>query len=211
MLKKYKHISFDLDGTLVHTSPAYRYKIVPEVVSQLGGEIKNERDIDKFWFEGTRDRVIKDVFGLDPAKFWLLFRQKDSQEKRSEHTFAYDDAEPCLRRLKEAGKLISVITGAPEEIARMEIKKLNGAPMDFYLSIASSSFEEKPSSESFMFVLDKLSVKPEETIYIGNSNEDALFAQNTGADFIYLERKQHDFDFDDWMINKIYSLDELFQ
>ena len=55
MLKKYKHIAFDLDGTLVHTVPEYRYKIVPEVVSQLGGTIDSVHSIDKFWFEGGRD------------------------------------------------------------------------------------------------------------------------------------------------------------
>lgn len=33
ILQEYKHISFDLDGTLVHTLAAYRHKIVPDVVN----------------------------------------------------------------------------------------------------------------------------------------------------------------------------------
>lgn len=209
MLEKYKHISFDLDGTLVHTLPEYRYQIVPEVVEKLGGKIKSNRDIDRFWFEGAREIVIKDNFELDPDAFWYLFRQLDSAERRSAQTFAYEDSEAALRKLKETGKLISVITGAPENVAQMEIKKLNDAPIDFYFSIAFSEFQQKPAPESFFFVLNELGVLPVETVYVGNSSEDAHFAKNAGVDFIYLERKQHEFDSKDWMIKTIHSLTEL--
>ncbi len=117
MLEKYKHISFDLDGTLVHTMPEYRHKIVPEVVKELGGVIQNKFSIDKFWFESGRDE--------------------------------------------------------------MEIQK-------------------------------KLTIQPNETVYVGNSNEDAYFAKNAGVDFIYLERKEHQFDLRDYAIATIHSLSELF-
>ncbi len=104
MLNKYKHISFDLDGTLIHTVPEYRHEIVPMVVKQLGGEIKDEHSIDKFWFESDRSNIIQNEFGLDPSNFWQLFRKVDSAEKRSSHTRAYDDAERTLRKLKQMSK-----------------------------------------------------------------------------------------------------------
>jgi len=210
MLSPYKHISFDLDGTLVHTVPEYRYKIVPMVVKELGGEINDRHHIDKFWFEAGRDEVIKNHFGLEPSAFWTLFRKTDSADKRSSHTHAYDDSERTLRKLKEMGKIISIITGAPHYLAQIEISKLNGAPHDFYLSITDSEFIEKPDPKSLIFSLEKLKMSPKETIYIGNSNEDAYFAKNAGVDFIYLERKEHQFDLKDYSIATIHSLDELF-
>ena len=210
MIKKYKHISFDLDGTLVHTAPEYRYKIVPEVVEKLGGNIDNTHSIDRFWFESGRDVVIKNNFCLEPAVFWKLFRELDLPEKRGEFTFSYDDAEPAIRRLKELGKAVSIVTGAPHNIAEIEIKKLNGAPHDFYLSIADSKFGEKPEPESLHYVIEKLNHKPEETLYIGNSNEDAYYAKNADVDFIYLERKEHKFDLKDYTIATINSLTDLF-
>jgi len=210
MLNKYKHISFDLDGTLVHTVPEYRHEIVPMVVKELGGEIKNKHSIDKFWFESDRNNAIKNDFGLEPTSFWNLFRKVDSAEKRFSHTRAYDDAERTLRKLKQMNKIVSIITGAPHHIANMEIEKLNGAPYDFYLSVTDNKFPEKPDSQSFNYVLEKMNLKPSETVYIGNSNEDAYYAKNAGVSFIYLERKEHEFDLKDYAINTIQSLDELF-
>ncbi len=210
MLSRYKHISFDLDGTLVHTVPEYRYEIVPMVVKELGGKIDDKHHIDKFWFESGRDEVIKNHFGLEPTTFWTLFRKTDSAEKRTSHTRAYDDSERTLRKLNEMGKIISIVTGAPHHIAHMEISKLNGAPYDFYLSITDSEFIEKPNPESLLFSIEKLQMELKETIYIGNSNEDAYFAKNARVDFIYLERKEHQFNLKDYAITTIHTLDELF-
>lgn len=208
-LKKYKHVSFDLDGTLVHTSEEYRFDIVPKIIDRLGGKLKERQSVNKFWFEANRDLVIKNEFNLDPPIFWELFRKIDTPESRSAHTNAYPDAEPAIRFLKQQGKTISIITGAPEWIAKMEIEKLNGAPHKFYLSIHHNNFKPKPAPESFFFVLDKLKIKPGESLYIGNSNEDAFFAKNAGVDFVYLCRKEHEFNLEDYCVAKVHSLEEL--
>lgn len=210
ILSKYSHISFDLDGTLVHTIPAYRHKIVPMVVRKLSGTILNSHSVDKFWFEGVRDKTIQEDFNLKPDIFWDSFREIDTPEARSAHTFAYPDAERALIKLKDMGKTISIITGAPHWIAAMEIEKLNGAPHDFYLSLNDVKFGEKPDPAGFLYVLENLKKKPKDTVYIGNSSEDAYFAQKAGADFIYLERKEHEFSLEKEAIATIQSLDELF-
>ena len=210
ILSKYKHFSFDLDGTLVHTIPEYRHKIVPEIIGSLGGKILNSYSVDKFWFESGRDKIIESEFDVDPKLFWELFRKIDKPENRSKHTYAYQDAEPTLKKLKEMGKTISIITGAPHWIAQMEIGKLNGAPHDFYLSITDSKYEEKQNSDSLNYVLGTLKTKPSETVYIGNSNEDAYYSKNAGVDFLYLERKEHKFELNDYAVAVIKTLDDLF-
>ena len=209
MIENYRHISFDLDGTLVHTVPEYRYMIVPKVVERLGGVSPSKRAIDRFWFESTRNRIIESEFKLDPISFWTVYQQHDLAAERDRHTHAYDDAAPVIALLKQMGKTISIITGAPERIAKMEMAKLNGAPIDFYCSTTSHGFPEKPNPESFHFVLRKLGMSPAHTLYIGNSNEDAFFAKNAGVDFIYLERKQHEFDEKEWMVATVHSLHDL--
>lgn len=209
MLEKYAHISFDLDGTLVHTLPEYRQKIVRAVVAELGKNAITSEAIDRFWYESGRDAIIQNELGVDPAAFWNLFHAKDTSEARSPHTHPYEDAESCIRRLKKSGKIISIITGAPRWIAEMEIKKLNDAPLDLYFSIHASNFSPKPDPRSFFLVLEKLRATPVETLYIGNSNEDAYFAKNAGVDFIYLERRQHQFDLREQAIATIHSLEEL--
>lgn len=208
LIERYKHISFDLDGTLVHTVPEYRHALVSRVVGQLGG-ISSPRDIDRFWFEPNRDNTIQSRFQLKPATFWDLFAAEDTAEKRSLHTHAYEEAEDTMRKIKKSDKMISIITGAPHWIATMEMGKLNGASVDFYCSTHDKKFPDKPDPVSFFFVLEKLSMKPSETLYIGNSSEDAGLAKNAGVDFVYLERKEHDFEMKEYAIATIHSLEEL--
>jgi len=210
LVANYQHISFDLDGTLVHTLPEYRYRIVPQVVNQLGGSILEQRSIDKFWFETGRDNIIRQEFNLDPKLFWQLFREIDSIEDRSQHTHPYPDTFNILKRLKTLNKTVSIITGSPSWIAEMEINKLNDDSYDYYLSMGETQLSEKPDPQGFHIVLQKLNHQPHETLYIGNSNEDALFAKNCGADFIYLERNEYKFDQQDWVTQTIHSLEELF-
>lgn len=209
MIENYPHISFDLDGTLIHTLPSYRQKVVSGVVEKLGGKLKNKHSIDRFWFEADRNTIIESEFSIEPEKFWTLFAKTDSPKKRYPHTKAYPDAEKTIRKLKGMGKIISVITGAPHWIAQMELQRLNGAPIDYYLSL-DKKLPEKPDPKGMFLVLKKLKMEPEDTIYIGNSNEDALFAKNAGVDFIYLERKEHEFFLKNESTAVIHGLDNLF-
>jgi phosphoglycolate phosphatase-like HAD superfamily hydrolase len=209
-LKKYKHFSFDLDGTLVHTTAEYRYKLVPEVIQKAGGKPSSQKMIDKFWFESSRDEVVKEHFGLDPVVFWDHYCAMEDMNTRKLFTEPYHDAERFLRILSEKGLKTSIITGAPKVIAEMEIEQLNGVPIHFFLPLKwDSEFEKKPDPGGLLHVMKELQAAPEETLYIGNSNEDAMFAKNAGADFIYLERKEHDFDMKDVALHTIQSLDQL--
>lgn len=209
MIEKYRHISFDLDGTLVHTVPEYRHRVVPRVVAGLGGVIHDDHSVDRFWFEPNRNETIRREFALEPEVFWPLFRKIDTIEERSSHTHPYEDSARALHTLKTQGKTVSILTGAPHWIAEMEIEKLNGAPHDFHISLIQGKFKNKPDPESFRHALQQLRMNPSETVYIGNAGEDAAYAKNAGVDFMYLERKEHEFTLREYAVAVIHSLDEL--
>ena len=210
ILNKYKHFSFDLDGTLVYTTSDYRHRIVPKVIKELGGKIKEKHSIDRFWFESSRDEIIQNDFNIEPATFWSLFRKLDKPENRTLSTFVFNDVESCFKKLRKFNKVLSIITGAPEKIAKFETKKFNGVPYDLFLSIYDSDYNEKPDPVSFHFVLEKLAIDSKDTVYIGNSNEDAYFAKNANVDFIYIDRGEHKFELKKHAVKIIQSLDELF-
>jgi phosphoglycolate phosphatase len=181
------------------------------VVSKLNGKITDLFHIDRFWFESGRDELISKEFSIDPEIFWKEFRIIDTPDERNKHTWAYPDAELAMRKIKDMGKLTSIITSAPRWIADMEIKKLNGVPHDYYLPLSWETFAIKPDPSGLFHVLKELKMNPEETLYIGNSNDDAYFAKNAGVDFIYLERHEHKFDMEDYALKTIHSLNELFE
>jgi phosphoglycolate phosphatase-like HAD superfamily hydrolase len=195
LIDKYNHISFDLDGTLIHTTPEYIHKIVPAVVNKLGGKITDKYHIDRFWFEHNRDRMILGHFNVEPAAFWKVFWAADTTEKRIKYIKPYNDSERTIRKLKELGKLVSIITGAPKQLADLEIGKLNGAKIDLCLSLNyTEEPKAKPDPSGLNIVIDKIKSTKKETLYIGNSSEDALFAKNAGVDFVHIERNEHKFD-----------------
>ncbi len=210
MISKYNHISFDLDGTLVSTLPEYRQRIVPCVINNLGGMVGHPDLIDKFWFEPNRNEFISKNFKLDPDKFWRLFRELDKIEERAASTKVFNDVKKSLERLKKENKIISIITGAPQNIAKMEIEKFSKCHLDYQYSIDCKKFKEKPAPESFLFVLEELKSLPKDTVYIGNSIEDALYAKNSGVDFIHIERNEHHYDLKEHAIGVINSLEDLF-
>lgn len=210
MLRKYKHISFDLDETLIHTDADYRYWLIPFVVKKLGGETPDKKMINEFWFEANRDETIAEKFGLNPENFWQLLKKIDTPQRRSRFTFANNDVFNCLWRLHKQGKLISIITGSPLPISKMATHKLKDAPVDFYLATtAHPELITKPHPSGMYYVLARLNVSAFETVYVGNSEEDWLFAKNSGVDFIYLERYEHNFSFKKRVVAVIKSLDEL--
>lgn len=58
--------------------------------------------------------------------------------------------------------------------------------------------------------MNKLKIRPEETLYIGNSDEDALYAKRAGVDFIHIDRKEYPFELKKYATRVINSLEELF-
>ncbi len=191
MIDFYKHISFDLDGTLVHTAPEYRYAVVPQVVDDLGG-VWTKETIDKFWFEANRSDTIQGGFELDPEIFWDQFRKMDTPELRMKSTFAYPECVAVLRRLKASGKTVSILTGAPRCLAEVEIALLGDVDIDHICPIGDSGFSDKPCPDSLHHALRTTGHLPHETLYVGNGAEDALFAQAAGCDFVLIDRGEHE-------------------
>ena len=209
MILPYAHISFDLDGTLVHTKAEYRYTIVPIILAQLGGVADSEA-IDAFWFESNRGKIIRERFGVDPDRFWDAFRQYDTKERRDPFTFVYPDVIPAMKKLHVIGKTLSIVTGAPKEIADIEIAKLEDVDFSHIFSIHESGYAEKPCPDSMYHVLRTLGHTSQDTLYIGNGAEDAQFAEAAGCDFVHLDRKEHSF-FHERPVKTILTLDELFR
>lgn len=194
LVDKYKLIVFDLDGTLVHTTAEYRYYIVPKVLYELGIKKKiSQKIIDKFWFDGQRNITIEKYFSCNPLIFWKVFNKLDQAEERAKYTHVYDDVWEALKELKERGKLLAITTGAPKRLVQIELALLPKAMFEKITSITSTRYKEKPHPGSLLGILKFCKAKPIDSVYIGNSNEDAQYAKNAGIDFIYLERREHDF------------------
>ncbi|TKJ17831.1 hypothetical protein CEE44_04900 [Candidatus Woesearchaeota archaeon B3_Woes] len=188
----YKAVIFDLDGTLVHTKPEYRYKIIGQTLKELGTS-SSDHHIDRFWFETRRDEIIKNHFKLDPELFWEIYRKNEIPELREKFTELYKDID-FIRELKQKGFKIGIVTGAPSHIAHVEINMLGKENFDeIIITNRENRVEYKPHPQGLLECLNKLKVKKEEAIYVGNSDEDVLTAKNAEVFDVLLNRGEHIF------------------
>ena len=187
---KYKAVLLDLDGTLVHTSPEYRYTIVGETLTGLGIKTTNDL-IDKFWFETSRDKIIRQDFGLNPEIFWAKYRERDHTELRRKLTWPYNDID-FVKELKRIGCKTGIVTGAPPHIASLEISMIGEENFDCVV-IASESrgIRPKPDAHGIEEALRFLNTQNNEAMYIGNAEEDILAARNANVLDILLIRGEY--------------------
>ena len=178
---------FDLDETLVYTSPDYRHGVVEKTINEMGGKF-NEQNSDRFWFEQDRDTTIREQFKLDPKIFWEKFRMNDIAEKRASETKAYEDSK-IVKELHQSGIKIGIVTGAPSRIAKLELALIGN---DYFDSVVTANLAEgipeKPDPTGLLLCMEKLRVSPNETVYTGNSLEDVNVANNAAVTPRFIQR-----------------------
>ena len=189
---RYEAVVFDLDGTLVHTTPEYRYKIVGQTLRDLGATSSNH-NIDRFWFEARRDVIIQEHFGLEPKQFWETYRKHDTTELRRQFTKLYDDVD-FIKELRQNGYNTGIVTGAPIHIASLEIGMLGEGDFDsIIIAQISNGIKPKPHPHGLEACLEVLEVNTSRAIYVGNADEDVATAKNAQVYDVLLVRGEHDF------------------
>lgn len=187
-----KAVVFDLDGTLVHTTPDYRYLVVGKTLAKFNKSTTNS-SIDNFWFrsEEERTRIIQEEWSLDPKKeFWPVYRGYDTSKLREDHTKPYEDTK-VLVELKQKGLKMGIVTSAPRHIIDLELGMLNTKFDAVVRAQLTEGISPKPSPQGLEICLNKLSIKKENAIYTGNSPEDMELASNLGVFGVLIERGEY--------------------
>ena len=163
-----KLILFDLDGTLVNSSVditnALNYAIAPSGLEK----VTVEKTIGMVG-EGLT-KLIEKVVGEEKRAMvpevvdrFLSFYS----EHLADFTLPYTGVKATLARL--AGYRKAVISNKRELLSERLLDKL-GLAVYFDAVLGSDSVDErKPSPKPIFFLIDKFSVRPEETIIVGDS------------------------------------------
>lgn len=187
----YRAFIFDLDGTLVHTLPEYRYLIVGKTLSSFG-KTASKKHIDKFWFKTGRDSIIREKFVIDPDMFWKEYEKHDTPELRKLFVRLYKDIE-FIKELKQKGCKIGIVTGAPKFIIDMYMELIGRENFDAVIRAQlDGGIRPKPHPQGLKKCLSVLGAKEDEAVFIGNAEEDILAAQNIGVFDVLLDRGEHE-------------------
>ncbi len=196
-----KVILFDLDGTLLPMDQdifvktyfgllakklaKYGYepeKLIQSVWMGTGAMIKNDGSLsneDRFW------KVFSDSYGVDGKKDIALFDEfyKNEFIGVKEVCGFNKQAAEAVRKLKEKGFRIALATNPlfPQIATENRIRWAGLAPVDFeFYTTYEESRYCKPNIKYYEYVVEKLGVKPEECLMVGNDVTEDMITEELG-------------------------------
>ena len=171
-----KAVLFDLDGTIIDSNNAI-FETYTQVAKRLGVE---PPDIE----------VLRGLLG-QPSNLNLpiLFGEnKDARPIYNEVVIKTHENLPTLPHVKETLEKIDLPMGIVTSKRKANAIEVLGELYEKFdvLVTPEQTVKQKPDPEPMHLACKKLSVKPEECVYIGDTVRDYKTARNSGTEFIAL-------------------------
>ncbi len=171
-------ILFDLDGTLVDSLQA-TFDAFNHGFAAVGARAHSGEEIMAHFGPGEGEIFAK-VVGAEKAAiaYEACLAYTDQNLGRVP---LHAGVPEMLAAFRSAGIPMSIVTGRSWNTTEM-ILKHHGISADFVTVIANDHVgSPKPSPEGIELALSRMKLRPEETLYVGDSHVDVLAARRAGA------------------------------
>lgn len=182
---KYDTILFDLDGTLLNTLDDLTDS-VNAVMRKKGCGERTKGEIKEFIGDGAR-MLMKRALPPGTAEEEILrclteFR-KIYHENMQNRTMPYEGIPNLLKKLKEMGMKVGVVSNKPDEATREMNRFYFGEYIDAAIGDNTDRMK-KPEPDNVYEALRQLNAQKDKSIYVGDSDIDVKTAKNSGLDFV---------------------------
>lgn len=176
---KYKHIIFDIDGTMLNTEPVL-LKVLQELILDLQGK---KVDISDLIFTSgiPGDIALKKLGFQDTETVNKLWNEAFLKKFHEVHLF--DGIENVLKELDDKKINLGIITSKTHTEYKNDFLPFNIEHYFGTIICVDDVVEPKPSSESMIKYLQSNNISPNEALYIGDTPYDMQCAKNAGVDF----------------------------
>ena len=207
-------VFFDLDGTLLPMDQeVFLNAYMGGLAAKMAPYGYEPRTLVKNIWKGTGAMVMNDGSARNDEVFWKVFSAlcgRDAQEDEAVFLDFYQNefrnvAKACgfdaraaetVRQIKEMGLKVVLATNPlfPAIATRSRAKWAGLTPDDFeYITTYENSFHCKPNPDYYREILDKLALRPEECLMVGNDVTEDMVPEKLGMKVFLLT---------DCMINK---------
>lgn len=176
---EYRHIVFDVDGTLVDTEDT-TIGSLQDTLLVLTGK-KPEREALHFALGITGEDVLRRL-GLDPKAGMQVWLEQLTRYQGCNRL--YPGIRELLEKLRQQGCHLGVATSRTRLLYDAEIPALGIAGYFGQVICAEDSATHKPEAGPLQAYMQRTGAAPEEVLYIGDSVYDMLCAQNAGTGFL---------------------------
>ena len=154
-MAKYRHIVFDVDGTLIDTRDCILYSL-QEMLMTVKGERYEIEDL-KFVLANTSVKNMH-LLGVEEEKF---------------------------PGAVEIGSTLGVVTSRTRDELELVLDQLPIRKYFSICICADDTKEHKPSAQPLLKYMELSGARKEETVYIGDSASDMACALNAGVDCVH--------------------------
>jgi len=190
-------ILFDLDGTLVDTAPDL-INAHNHVMKKFGYETKSPKEVKPLIGKGAATMINKSLWGQAKDEIKKV-KEKNVKDKMVKEFVKFygnnilvgsklvNGTKEILAWCKKKNISMAVCTNKQEHLAIDLLKKI-GIFTYFEYVAGSNTFDYcKPDSRHLTSVVEIMSGDIKKTIMVGDSEVDALSAQNASVPFVLLE------------------------
>lgn len=173
---------FDLDGTLLDTL-ADLTASVNHALAAHGLPLRSSGEVRAFLGNGIRRLMLQAVpDGTEEARFESVLAtfREHYMAHCTDRTAPYDGVIPMLAALRERGVRMAIVSNKPDP-AVQELRRRFFAD---HIPVAlgeSPAVRRKPCPDSLFESMRRLGSRPEETLYVGDSEVDVETARRAGV------------------------------
>lgn len=172
----YKAAIFDLDGTIADTVMSIAVAC-NKVLIECGLEERPVKEYNYFAGDGVYTLIQRALIAAGDtecinyekalALYEIIFEEYCTYEVK-----AFDDMKETLDQMKSIGLKLAVFTNKPHDRAITVVESLYGKEYFDFILGQQEGIIKKPDPEGAFIIASKLLVKPEECIYVGDTNVD---------------------------------------
>lgn len=180
-MKKYSHIVFDVDGTLIDNEKVILASL-QTAIEQIDGRHIEPSEL-RFALGIPGMDALAELNVSDPAAVHTLWEQINMLH--AAETRLFDGISEAVAALSQKGYILGIITSRTREELLDEVGgKL--APIIPYFGLqvcADDTLSHKPNAEPLLFYMERTGTAAREILYVGDSVHDYHCAKNAGVDF----------------------------
>ena len=182
-MKKYKAVIFDMDGTLADTSlgiyNCHKYTMVE--MGQAEPTLENLVGV----IGGPLLKTYQNKFGFceeDAKRAVMIYRNRYAQKGIYEAEL-YGGIKELLEYLKQKGYKIGVATLKAERFAKIMLENM-GVAHYFDVIRGVDEKDQLTKAELLKLCIEEMGIEKDRAVLVGDSEFDAIGAQEIGIDFI---------------------------
>ena len=173
---KYTTVLFDLDGTLLDTLDDM-LDAVNRTMDRFSLPHRTRSEVRSFVGNGARRLIELSVGGDHPAFEEILAVYKaDYDANYLVKTAPYPGIMELLDALRQRGARVGVVSNKPDSTVQLLGEALFLGKADICVG-EKAGIRRKPAPDTVLSAMNALGAKPEETVYVGDSEVDVMTAR----------------------------------